>query len=91
LVPVRKAFSSALLVPVATTETNGRYRPGAMVFFPPVLLWMDCHVLRRMAARMHVSADRGAPRIHAELLNGGACLISLLLISYSRRDYLERT
>jgi hypothetical protein len=43
LVPVRKqpglkdeAFSPALLVPVATTGTNGRYRPGPMAFFPPV-------------------------------------------------------
>jgi hypothetical protein len=43
LVPVRKqpglkagAFSPAVLVPVATTGTNGRYKPGAMAFFPPV-------------------------------------------------------
>jgi hypothetical protein len=39
LVPVRKqpgAFSLALLVPVATTETNGHYKPKPMVFFPPV-------------------------------------------------------
>jgi hypothetical protein len=44
LVPVRKqpglkagAFSPALLVPVvATTGTNGRYKPGPMAFFPPV-------------------------------------------------------
>jgi hypothetical protein len=44
LVPIRKqsglkagAFSPALLVPVAITETNGRYKPGPMAFFPPVL------------------------------------------------------
>jgi hypothetical protein len=45
LVPVRKqpglkapTFSSALLVPVATTGTNGPYKPGPMAFFPPVVL-----------------------------------------------------
>jgi hypothetical protein len=44
LVPVRKqpglkagAFSPALLVPVATTGTNGLYKPGLKAFFPPVL------------------------------------------------------
>jgi hypothetical protein len=44
LVPVRKqpglkagAFSPALLVPVATTGTNERYKPGPMAFFPPVV------------------------------------------------------
>jgi hypothetical protein len=43
LVPVRKqpglkagAFSPALLVPVATTGTNGLYKPGLKAFFPPV-------------------------------------------------------
>jgi hypothetical protein len=43
LVPVRKqpglktgAFSPALLVPVATTRTNGLYKPGLKAFFPPV-------------------------------------------------------
>jgi hypothetical protein len=43
LVPVRKqpglkagAFSPALLVPVATTGINGRYKPEPMAFFPPV-------------------------------------------------------
>jgi hypothetical protein len=30
------AFSPALLVPVVTTGTNGRYNPGPMTFFPPV-------------------------------------------------------
>jgi hypothetical protein len=59
LVPVRKqpglkvgAFSPALLVPVATTGTNGPYKPGLMVFFPPV------NMTRRgsMGARMSVGA-----------------------------------
>jgi hypothetical protein len=43
LVPVRKqsglkagAFSPTLLIPVATTETNGLYKPGLKAFFPPV-------------------------------------------------------
>jgi hypothetical protein len=30
------AFSPALLVPVATTGTNGLYKPGLKAFFPPV-------------------------------------------------------
>jgi hypothetical protein len=44
LVPVHKqpglkagAFSPALLIPVATTGTNGLYKSGLKVFFPPVL------------------------------------------------------
>jgi hypothetical protein len=44
LVPVRKqpelkaeAFSPTLLVPVATTRTNGHYKPGQIAFFPPVM------------------------------------------------------
>jgi hypothetical protein len=43
LVPVRKqlglkagAFNPALLVSVATTGTNGLYKPGLKAFFPPV-------------------------------------------------------
>jgi hypothetical protein len=50
LVPVRKqpelkagAFSPALLVPVATTETNGLYKPGLKAFFLPVkLVQLNC-------------------------------------------------
>jgi hypothetical protein len=48
LVPGRKkpglkagAFSPALLVPVATTGTNGRYKPGLKAFFPPVPASID--------------------------------------------------
>jgi hypothetical protein len=43
LAPVRKqsglnagAFSLALLVPVATTGTNGLYKPRLKAFFPPM-------------------------------------------------------
>jgi hypothetical protein len=55
LVPVRKqpelkeagAFSPALLVLVATTGTNGLYKPGLKAFFPPVATWpaVDAHVV----------------------------------------------
>jgi hypothetical protein len=31
-----RAFSPALLVPVATTGINGLYKPGLKAFFPPV-------------------------------------------------------
>jgi hypothetical protein len=52
LIPVRKqpglkvgAFSPTLLVPVAITGTNVRYKPGPMAFFPPVSIFPDLNNL----------------------------------------------
>jgi hypothetical protein len=39
------AFSPALLVPVATTGTNGLYKPGLKAFFLPVSKDLDYLIL----------------------------------------------
>jgi hypothetical protein len=47
------AFSPALLVPVATTGTNGLYKPGLKAFFPPVGMAHSC-AARQLPRRITV-------------------------------------